>query len=140
MRRTQPNVKPVLQMVLDGEPLSAAEIREMALRHILSSQDPMQTLPERISEHLLKIYGLLMGRTGAPALSMEEGRKLLKQNFAMALAQQLKISIKEAESYWTWPPGLPKTNVGFHRDFLVQLGAALGIVVAGQMSEKISKN
>lgn len=139
MRKARDSVKPVLQMIMDDEPLSAAEIREMMLRHVLASPSPLPEDRAEITSHLMDIHEILLLRSDPDGskrmVDLATAKELLKKNFSSTLAQQLNISISEAETYWTWPPALPKTERKFYRDFVIRLGAALGIVVGGQLSK-----
>lgn len=129
------SVKPVLQMLLDSEPLSLAEVKEMALRHVLASPSPTESNNMRITTRLLDIFWLVAARDklNLPAVEgAEEVDALLKHNFVLACAQAMKIKPEQAAAYWTRPPALPRAH-SFPKDFIVQLGAALGTKVGSDL-------
>lgn len=122
---------PLLQMLKDS-PVTAAEAKEMALRHVLAA--PHDPKSAEVTDKLLEVWEILWHQSNPELRPLEmvhgkEAYDLVRENFIDAFAKQFECC-PDAADWWTWPVALANPTYfgvgGYPRDFLIMLGQALG--------------
>ena len=113
------NARTLQQMLLSGEPVSAAELREMTIRHILASPSDV-TIASTIADLLnayMKTYHL-----EHPDIVL----KTVDHDGAVDLLKRYYLEAGGDHSHPVWPAALPMWLKAYPRDILVEIGTALG--------------
>lgn len=119
------STKAVMQALLDKEPLGAAEIREMLIRHVMAKHsDPKGTA---ITDKLLDVYKLICARDNVVIdfVPAEEVEGIMKENFGEAYVKTFGQPHDHYMSFWVWPQAVP-TGVDLPRELCVFLGQGIG--------------
>lgn len=112
-----------LRQLLEKDPLSAAELKEMTIRHILA--DPDNPSSAEVTYKLLSTYINLRAKESRPCtlLSEDEADKCMRDYYRSAAG-----SIKG----YSWPAAIPRPSASLPRDILVEIGCALGNQAIGE--------
>jgi hypothetical protein len=119
------SVKPILQTLLDTEPLSAAEVREMIMRHVLSKHaDPAG---EEITSNLLDMYYSVCRRDNVniDLVPSSDVERIMIENFSEAYVNAFGKEHPRMNDFWLWPVAVPR-NRDLPRELCVFLGQGIG--------------
>jgi hypothetical protein len=120
------SIKPLLQALKDSEPLSAAEVRELTIRHVMSGHaDPRN---EDITRLLVMIYEKLWARDHALAsdlISPDLARETMKSAFKDGYVHAYGGEHPNVLDYWVWPAAVPK-DTPLPRELCLFIGSAIG--------------
>ncbi len=130
-------MKPLLQAILDREPVSAAEIRELLIRHVMSGPSLVENAP--VTEALISLYESIWGRDHGEAsldiLQAKEAKEALKSNFREAYKASYGTGHDEddrLDEFFVWPRSIPR-NRSLPRELVVVVGQAMGRRVGNEM-------
>lgn len=129
------NPRPILHALLDTEPLTVGEVREIALRHVVSA--PFDGRNVLITKKLLEMYWLVK-RDESDMVPKEQVYDLLKQHFVEGFNSGMGRNVPNAAEFWVWPASLPhpvEMLASYPLDFLTMAGLAIGTQV-GLMAAK----
>lgn len=118
-------VKSVAQLMLEGVPLSPAELKELLLRHLLSSPD--DAMGGGVTTSLMEAYTEMSNRKGVhlDILTPSEVVELLRKSYE----EGYRYLGKSPPPDLIWPRVLPRGYV-YPKDIVVQFGNALGYMTA----------
>lgn len=129
-------LKSVNQLMLEGVPISPAELKELILRHLLS--DPNDYMSSRLTTSLMEAYSESATRKGIPIelLSPAEVTNTLRYAYEEGYNHVVNdghSSERNRAPDFAWPKVLPRGYV-YPKDIIIQFGTALGY--ASAQSEK----
>lgn len=122
-------LRPVIQMLMDDDQLTAAELRELLIRHIKSGPFDSRNAP--VSEALVRAWIAAYRRDRGRPPDLIYGipaYELLKQYFVAAF-NTCDRAATYADDMWVWPVSLPnptRTDIEYPRELLVTLGQVIG--------------
>lgn len=118
-------IKSVAQLMLEGVPLSPAELKEMILRHLLA--DPTNQRNENVTRGLLGTYEALLKRDGQEIGYLSYA--VVPDYLRDAYNEGWRHVSNTQPDVFAWPLALPERDLP--KDIVVQFGNALGYI-AGQ--------
>lgn len=143
------SLRPVIQMLMDDDQLTAAELRELLIRHVKSGPFDARNAP--VSEALVRAWVAAFRRDYGKAPELISGipaYDLLKRYFVDSFDMCGQKSVY-ADDMWVWPVSLPnptRTDIQYPRELLITLGQAIGsrvgraVQLGNESVEQLPKN
>lgn len=127
-RTDKVTIRPILQTLLDAEPVTAAEMRELIIRHVMVNYS--NTKACMVTQKLLEAYDAITGQRKDDAGGDRQAGLAMRDKFVEGLLETTNVTAEEAAQYWIWPPSIPKMwSYQYPRDILVQVAHAIGLRV-----------
>jgi len=129
-----PSMKPILQAILDTEPLTSGEIREMLMRHIMSAHAKEANRKSTIL--LLSLYTDVCERHGCDTdlLDPVEARKVMLSHFKVAYVTAFGADHDHLDGFFVWPMAIPE-ECFLPKEVCVFLGQAMGTNVGKEIKK-----
>lgn len=132
--------RPLLQALLENDPISAGEVREFALRHVLHA--PFDGRRSAITAKLIEVYWMVKDDPTSECVPAARAYQLVKDHFIEGFCNGVGRKVPNAAEFWVWPASLPHPqDIGYAEDFLIMAGLAIGTQegVRVAQSEQLSK-
>lgn len=133
------SLKPIQQMLMDDDQLSAAELRELLIRHVRSNPFDHRNAP--ISEALVRAWTAACQRDAGSSPALMSGQAaydLMKACFSSAFNEVVGKGEIFADDMWVWPVSLvnpTRSDIQYPRELLVAIGTAIGHEVGASIRE-----